>query len=211
MAGHTSSAGHAWRALGCVLAVTVGWSAPAHAGEARIDTVNVEQYGEQIEAKLLVYTASPGERNDLLVVLGDSYKPEEQGADDDQALVRDEAGVTPGRSCRRPDPEDPTLVLCDFDLSSPGSVLHSEGQARISLGDGDDRARLAGLGIDFGPPGADFDGGPGNDHLVGGDDGYNSFIGGPGDDFMGSAGFDEINEGDAANGSDTFVGEGLVS
>lgn len=205
-------------ALGCALALLAVAPAPAYAGEARIEPQIVTVRDEPVETKILVYEARPGERNDVVVVLGDSDRPGEEGASDGQALVRDPAGVTPGSSCTRPDPADPTVALCDYGFATRGESgpLVGESQARIRLGDLNDRARLSGSGV-AGPTGADFDGGTGDDELIGGD-GYNTFVGGPGDDLIkgGGGGFclggggAEIDEGHAANGSDTFTGQGVV-
>lgn len=130
--------------------------------------------------------------------------------------MRDTAGVSPGRFCRRPDPGDPTLAACDFGELAAGQEGLGRGEARVALGDGDDRARLEGSGIPGGAyaPGGEFDGGPGNDVLIGGS-GSNRFDGGPGDDYIdaglgcGEGGL--IDEGSAPNGSDTFTGRGVVS
>lgn len=180
--------------------------ATAAAGEARIEGVTVGEGSRAFEAKLLRYDAEPGEVNDVLVVLGTSGT---------EALVRDAAGVSLGSSCRRADSGDPTAAICDFGELADGQDGFGRPEARLALGDGDDRARVEGSRIPGGAydPGGDFDGGPGDDLLVGGL-GANRFDGGPGNDHIdagfGCGGGGVIDEGTAPNGSDTFEGAGSV-
>lgn len=199
-----------WRTLRYVflLAAVVVIAAPATAvaGEARIEAVTMSNGLRTFEAKILFYDAAPGERNDVEVQLGGT-----------RALVRDTAGVSLGASCERPDQSDSTLAACDFGELAPEQEGLRRGEARITLGDGDDRARVGGSGVGAYAPGGEFDGGAGNDVLIGGS-GSNRFEGGPGDDRIDAGGGGLpcggggglIDEGSGPNGSDTFTGLGVV-
>lgn len=178
----------------------------AVAGQARIEAVTVGDGPRASEAKLLFYDAEAGERNDVRITLGSPGT---------QALVRDTAGVSLGNSCRRPDSGDPTVAVCDFGELAEGQEAFGRGEARLALRDGDDRARVDGSAMPGGAyaPGGEFDGGPGDDVLIGGS-GSNRFDGGPGDDYidggLGCSGGGLIDEGPGPNGSDTFTGSGVV-
>lgn len=191
-----------------VLATVAAVPATAAAGDARIETVTMGAGADAFEAKVLLYDAARGERNDVRVTLGSPGT---------QAQVRDTAGVSPGSSCTRPDASDPTLAVCDFGRLPERQERVSQ-EVRLTLGDGDDRARVDGSSMPGGAyaPAGEFDGGPGDDVLVGGP-GYNRFAGGDGDDSI-AAGDGElfcgggalIDEGSGSNGSDTFTGAGVV-
>ena len=171
-----------WRTLAAaVLALPACAPATAEAATAGIRDSYDPRAGQTNQS--VIYTAAPGEANDLQVSAGER-----------EVRLRDAAGITPGRLCSRPDPADRTLVVCTF--TSPEGFA-SVGS--ISLGDRDDRAVVTEGGVPL-------EGGPGNDTLRAGPLG-SSLTGGPGnDDLAGGAGRDVFDEGGAANGSDTLRG-----
>jgi RTX calcium-binding nonapeptide repeat (4 copies) len=113
--------------------------------------------------------------------------------------VTDLAGVTPGQGCVRACPRGTTarcLLAADF-----------EQRSSLLLGDRGDYARLVGR-LD-----GSFDGGSGNDVLIGGSGRVNQFrngnvfTGGPGNDRMiGGPRDDEFDGGSRRNGADTISG-----
>ena len=166
--------------VGCVVALAL--PAPALAGTATVKDDHDPRSGDITQN--VVYTAKPGERNDLTIAARQS-----------DVELRDAAGITPGRQCSRPNPADPTRVICRANREGDFN-----GFAGVKLRDGDDRARVT-------EGSATIDGGTGNDTLVGGP-GYGTLmIGGKGnDDMQGGAGRDSFDEAGAHNGSDTIRG-----
>lgn len=102
----------------------------------------------------LVYTADPGETNDLIVTKGNDLRVRDAGAT-----------IRTGRNCVREGPE----VVC---TATPGTYSRSGTTGTVDLGDGDDTATIP---TDFA-----LLGGPGDDRLTGG----SRIDGGPGGDTM---------------------------
>ena len=125
----------------------------------------------------LVYSAAPGETNDVVV-----------DGDDQQVTFSDDVPIQfPAGRCHQDDPEYP--VSCD----TPA------GAVRIALGDGADRGSFG-----FSIPTSvafSFDGGPGNDQLSGPRNGAGSatLAGGDGDDTLTSEDTADTLEGGAGN------------
>jgi Ca2+-binding RTX toxin-like protein len=196
------------RARAAVLAIVLGVAglAPATAagGTARVDEV-VAGRGDQT-FKFVRYVAAPGEANRVTgsVARGST----------DVATLRDEAGVTSGTGCTRPNPADSTTVTCTLGVES-ADTFTSPRAFSLSLGDLDDRAAIT----RDRSVSATIDGGAGNDDLTGGGGGGdydestpfpggNLLRGGDGDDrLVGGRENDVFNEsGSSANGSDTMRG-----
>src|SRR3954447_27041424 len=116
--------------------------ATAHAATVRLDVTPDE--GRTPASSTLVYSAAPGEANQLSITLND-----------DVFTVDDVVPVAPGVHCARGAPGDPTRVRCT-DVVDP--------DVEASLGDRDDIAA-----IDPGDAFARVDAGPGNDRVRAGE------------------------------------------
>lgn len=147
----------------------------AHAGTARMVALP-EEPRDDGPAEYFDYAAPPGESNRLEI----NGRP--NGA---SIVVTDQAGIQPGRGCRRITAGDPTRVRCAAAKDASMSA------ADIAVGDRPDFVRVeSGLGLNPGISGGAGDddlvadgalaGGQGNDVLTG--SGF--FTGGPGDDVM---------------------------
>ena len=132
----------------------------------------------------LEYRAGPGERNHVTIVRARVG-----------ATVTDLAGVTPGRGCVPGRPR-PSTARCSLDVDEVRPAV-------VALGDRGDYARLVGGLSGY------FDGGSGDDVLIGGRGlkWINIFRGGPGNDRMiGGPGDDDFDEDSKRNGADTISG-----
>jgi Ca2+-binding RTX toxin-like protein len=191
-------------AFAVVLSATGLAPATAAAGTARVDQV-IGGRGDQT-FKFVRYVAAPGEVNRVTgsITRGST----------DVATLRDEAGAIPGPGCTRPNPADPTTVMCTLGIES-ADTFTSPRVFSLSLGDGDD---LASITRDRSVSAA-IDGGAGNDDLTGGGGGGdfdestpfpggNLLRGGAGDDrLVGGRENDVFDEsGASANGGDTMRG-----
>lgn len=182
-----------------VLALTLGTAwvvaflavvSPALGGTAAVRT---DRVGRDAGRDLLVYRAGSGERNRLT-----------QRASDGALILRDPAGIDPGKGCRRTEPPSLDTVRCRYKISFDEEL--EEASLIVFLGDRDDRVLL-----DRGAPGAMLDGGPGRDVLR--SSGANNVLrGGPGDDrLIGRGAYDLFDEGPVANGHDELRAEGETS
>jgi hypothetical protein len=161
------------------------WVVPAEAGTAKlVRDVQESDKGGSWMTDRVVYTAAPGERNNPSV----SYAAP-PGSNLVDAIVSDPVGVTPGDGCRRPESDDPTVVLCNGFFGNYGGLA-------IDLGDGDDTYDGSTydrwLTVEGGPGDDDIaggsaisklNGGPGADRLVA-TDSLTTLAGGPGPDVM---------------------------
>jgi Ca2+-binding RTX toxin-like protein len=168
-----------------VAGVLLAHPAPGDAATASVTESCGKGGGVTCFAHLWV-AAAPGERNDVRVTpVGDDL------------LVSDSTPVIAEETCEaRPDGS----ALCHPRNGRPWIVAHLE------LGDLDDSAAVAGDLV-----GAAYDGGSGDDRLLGGPAG-SSFRGGSGDDVMvGGEGDDFFDEGGAPNGNDVMSGGGQTT
>lgn len=185
------------RAALVVLAFSLAFPCGAQAGTA---PVVVTSGGDERIARVqtLFYIAAAGEVNRVTV-----------SGPRSALVLRDTAGIQPGRGCRRVG-EDRTRVRCvatdsdvvnrDVTLSDGNDAVEvTQGFAVVRGGSGDDVLRARGR----------LRGEDGNDELTG----RGTFAGGPGNDVMtgsvakrGTA--DSFLEGDPGNGSDTIDGRG---
>lgn len=198
------------------IAAAACFAAPAAAGVAELERYQVgTRDGGQATVARIVYTASPGEANQLSV----TYYREPGLVDDREGVtIRDTAGVVAGSGCSSEGNDQE--VRCDFGDAAPADL-------RLSLGDEADAALVAGeappprQGV---PVGAVITGGPGDDHLKAGaaygvGSLYGVLDGGAGDDvltagepvefargfhFRGGAGNDRMVGG---SGEDLFVAD----
>lgn len=128
----------------------------------------------------MIYRALPGERN------VPAFRYFHQGLE-----ISDSAGVTAGANCVS---TGPTSAQCV-------AVTPLVNGAELHLGDGDDIVQL-----DAASGGAVIFGGPGDDHLEAGPEGYNRFVGGPGRDVMiGNSAANVFDQGARNDGADTIT------
>src|SRR4051812_310667 len=150
---------------GVAVTVSLGMLAAADGAEAA-DLSRSGVWGEN-----LIYAAAPGEVNDVTVRwTADLVTVTDPGAG--SITLADSAAKT----CRQTG--DPHVVECDVTSPFPQYRMPG-GLGAFDLGDGDDTARVVAPKTMFSD--STFDGGPGDDHLVGaGDD--DKFVAGPGHD-----------------------------
>ena len=179
--------------LGALLAL-LALPAAAWAGVAEV-RLSTEPQPKANEVDVWFLSYAGGDEANVVSVRIEPSPPAGGGR---MMVLTDAAGVTPGSGCTRLDPTDATTVIC-------GDRKSSIRAPSIELGGGDDSFTFADGSEALGGY-ARVDGGPGNDVLrIGADGGI--LRGGPGDDqLFGGAGFDQFDEGDSANGSDTIVG-----
>jgi hypothetical protein len=162
-------------------------------GSALAATAEVRQAATRAEA---VYTAAPGERNDVLVSHVDDYT---------LRIADAGAAIVPGAGCRAVDAH---TVECGNPAGSPGAPYVYT--ARVLAGDGDDvvrssKAFVAGIA---GPtalrgPQLAADGGAGSDLLEGSASGDELDGGGGGHDtLIGNGNNDTLTDGDATGAAD---------
>lgn len=163
-------------------------------GTALAATAEVREGTNRMEA---VYTAAPGERNDVLVSHVDDYT---------LRIADPGAVIAPGAGCRAVDQH--TVECANPDGSSRFSYLYA---ARVLAGDGDDVVRsskdvvpgIAGPTALRGPQ-IIADGGSGSDRLEGGASGDELNGGGGGHDVLNGGGNnDELTDGDTTGAADS--------
>jgi Ca2+-binding RTX toxin-like protein len=149
---------------GIAVAVSLGMLAAADGADAA-DLSRSGVWGEN-----LTYVAAPGEANDVTIRwTTDVVTVTDPGA---SITLADSAAKT----CRQTG--DPHVVECDVTSPFPQYRMPG-GLGTFDMGDGDDTARVVAPKTMFSD--STFDGGPGDDHLVGaGDD--DKFVAGPGHD-----------------------------
>ena len=177
-----------WRRRAALLAA--GWGLLSAPGSVRAATVGVGFHPtEPVYGMEVVYTAGPGERNDVTVREVDlTVHP--TGAWE----VRDAGAViTPRENCWAVDEH---TARCDEGVFS-GSPI---GGYRLRLGDGDDRLHVQSTTSASFVSWIDADGGPGDDVLFGGDSehylGERLAGGGGRDELHGEGGPDVLSDGD---------------
>jgi hypothetical protein len=191
-------------ALSARMIVAAFWSVaifagapPAPSAAGTVEVRGGDRAPDSEAAAVLTYTDEVGGTNDLHVSAEASvfYDPP-------VFLVRDTAGVTPGKGCERVG-GDPRLARCSITRTDYGTraaldVRLRRGNDSVTLADGMLLLSIA------------LHGGPGADDLRGAGDSSNLFVGGPGDDRMtGGVRGDIFLEGSRANGSDAMRGRGL--
>ncbi len=120
-------------ALLAVLAGIAAAPTAATAATARIDGEHLEDCCGSTFVQTLVYTAAPGERNDIAV------------RRDGVAMVLSDAGatITPGEGCTAVDPHQVRCTATARQIGAEGDTAVEEISFHIELGDGDDRAVLS--------------------------------------------------------------------
>lgn len=164
--------------------------AAASAATAEIRQVEVEDArGRQGQARVLIFQAERGERNDVTVRFP-------RGA----AVVTDVVPVEAGPGCEQVASTEIRCAFSEFSAFEEAYHRNAGRQVSLALGDRDDQAwGGAGHGA-----GVLFDGGDGDDSLRA--IGPGTYRGGFGDDRMvGRNGEEEFDEGTQRNGSDTMI------
>lgn len=171
--------------LGILAALVLLALAPAGASAGAVKVTTMED--REGTFGTFDYTAAPGERNRLRIVVT------KKGA-----RIEDSAGVRAGRRCTR---VSRTVATC---RRNPDWF---DTDVDVSLGNRSDRARLSAIG-------GSLTGGPGNDVLRASASkvrfgAVTALFGGTGNDRMtGGPGSDEFYEGKRRNGHDTMIGKG---
>jgi RTX calcium-binding nonapeptide repeat (4 copies) len=168
-------------------AVCAGWLAALFACPAVATAASVvveTTCGKYGCSESLVYSAAPGERNDVTVA--------QEG---DLISVSDTAGLEPGTGCEA---LDALSARCAFALEGPNR------SARFKLRDHADELDARALATAIGP----IDGGAGDDRLVGPEPTAAIFVGGPGDDEMTGGPHPDRFESNRRDGSDMMAGGG---
>lgn len=184
------------RALAAASALTLAALAPpaAQAGEAHVET-NADG------TRTVVFTADPGESNDLLVDRDPGFTADQYQLDDQNNSLR------PGPGCKQKlrEPQnnpEPKIVRCD-----PAGVT----TIRVTLGDGADSVNIKAGGSSITDV---VDAGEGDDRVTG-SNGPSQVLGGGGIDNIDTRGGDDgVNGGDGDDeitggpGSDVLSGDG---
>ncbi|MGC5343555.1 calcium-binding protein [Streptomyces sp. DT24] len=183
-------------AIAVTLLATGLAAAPAAAATAA--TGAKARVGANWATQSIVFTAAPGQANDLHVV------PMEIGSEVRRVGFRDVVPIEPGDHCAYLEPGDETFVYCELPTGSARPdridvflgdrddkiVTSDPGVATVSGGPGDDELHAHSAHTVRGDAGNDMvmgrvvlDGGDGMDHLMG-DDNDQQLWGGRGDDMI---------------------------